>query len=118
MSFLCIQSARDLPSFNQHSMVSLSINGGEDMTEILTRFNNQPFHTPPLALAIADMALVRAFTGNKNLSISTSNHPLPRTDIEKVMEDLSQCVSRYTKTQVKTSDIYLFHSNIIKASKL
>lgn len=82
-----IQAARDLPSFNQHAMVSLSIDGDVERADILTRFNNQPFHTPPLALAIADIAVVRAFTGNKNLTISTSNHPLPRTDIEKVRAD-------------------------------
>lgn len=65
-------------------MVSLSLEGNLDQVDILSRFNNQPFHTPPLALTVADNALVRAFTGIKNLTIKTSNHPLPRTDIEKV----------------------------------
>ena len=84
--FLIIQAARDLPSFNQHNMVSLSINGDQNRASILAFFNNQPFHTPPLALALADIAVVRAFTNNNNITITTSNHPLPRTDIEKVSE--------------------------------
>lgn len=84
------EAGRDLPSFNQHYMVSLSIEGNLDQVNILSRFNNQPFHTPPLALTVADNALVRAFTGIKNLTISTSNHPLPRTDIEKLTQDQRQ----------------------------
>ncbi|XP_063839916.1 phospholipid-transporting ATPase ABCA3-like isoform X2 [Scylla paramamosain] len=84
------EAARDLPSFNQHNMVSLSINGGQDRASILAFFNNQPFHTPPLALALADIAVVRAFTNNNNITITTSNHPLPRTDIEKLTQDQRQ----------------------------
>ncbi|MPC74719.1 ATP-binding cassette sub-family A member 17 [Portunus trituberculatus] len=73
-------------------MVSLSINGNQDRASILAFFNNQPFHTPPLALAMADIAVVRAFTNNNNITITTSNHPLPRTDIEKLfgMKGLSE----------------------------
>lgn len=65
-------------------MVGVQIEGVKGGANILAHFNNQPFHTPPLALAIADTTLIRALTGNKKLTIATSNHPLPRTDIEKV----------------------------------
>ncbi|KAG0722165.1 ATP-binding cassette sub-family A member 17 [Chionoecetes opilio] len=84
------QAGRDLPSFNQHNIVSLSIEGDVDTADILAIFNNQPFHTPPLALALADTAVVRAVTANNNITITTSNHPLPRTDIEKLTMDQRQ----------------------------
>lgn len=63
--------------------------GVKDGADILAYFNNQSFHTPPLALTMADTTLIRAMTGNENITITTSNHPLPRTDIEKVTK-LSQ----------------------------
>lgn len=65
-------------------MVGFQIQGDIGGADVLALFNNQPFHTPPMALAIADLALIHAVTKNSNITISTSNHPLPRTDIEKV----------------------------------
>ncbi|KAG7167085.1 ATP-binding cassette sub-family A member 3-like 1 [Homarus americanus] len=89
-TFILDQTQSDIPSFNQHWMVALQIEGVKYGAHILAMFNNQPFHTPPLALTIADTAVIRAVTGNKNITIATSNHPLPRTDIEKLTQDQRQ----------------------------
>ncbi|XP_042876783.1 phospholipid-transporting ATPase ABCA3-like isoform X3 [Penaeus japonicus] len=80
----------DIPSFNLHSMVSMNIIGDEYGAHIITFFNSQPFHTPPLALNVMDLAISRAVTGKGNLTITTSNHPLPRTDLEKLTQDSRQ----------------------------
>ncbi|KAK8753744.1 hypothetical protein OTU49_001413 [Cherax quadricarinatus] len=89
-TFILNQASSDLPSFNQHWMVGLQIEGTEDGANILALFNNQPFHTPPLALTMADNAVLRVMTGKKNVTVSTVNHPLPRTDIEKLTQDQRQ----------------------------
>lgn len=80
----------DIPSFNLHSMVSMKMIGDEYGAHIVTFFNSQPFHTPPLALNVMDLAISRAVTGKSNLMIRTSNHPLPRTDVEKLTQDSRQ----------------------------
>ena len=109
-----MQAERDLPSFNQHNMVSLGIKGSLEGTDILAFFNNQPFHTPPLALALADIAVVRAVTNNKNFTITTSNHPLPRTDIEKVSEGfwLTLVTLKYNKTHRLELNIRIWEEGI------
>nr|XP_045614978.1 phospholipid-transporting ATPase ABCA3-like isoform X2 [Procambarus clarkii] len=89
-TFILNQTSSDLPSFNQHWIVGLQIEGVKDGANILAIFNNQPFHTPPLALTIADRAVLKAMTGKRNISVSTANHPLPRTDIEKLTQDQRQ----------------------------
>ncbi|XP_071520079.1 phospholipid-transporting ATPase ABCA3 [Panulirus ornatus] len=89
-TFILNQAESDLPSFNQHWMVGFQMEGNRYGSYVLAFFNNQPFHTPPLALAIADTAVIHAVTGNNNITISTSNHPLPRTDIEKLTQDQRQ----------------------------
>lgn len=70
-------------------MVSMKMIGDEYGAHIVTFFNSQPFHTPPLALNVMDLAISRAVTGKSNLMIRTSNHPLPRTDVEKVWVPIS-----------------------------
>ena len=77
----------DLPSFNLHNMVGMSIEsdvGSSSLPVVVSHFNNQPYHVPPLALSLVDQALLRQSTGISNLRLITSNHPLPRTDTEKV----------------------------------
>ncbi|KAK4312219.1 hypothetical protein Pmani_016341 [Petrolisthes manimaculis] len=93
-TFILDEANRDLPSFNQHWMVGLQLLGvptiGQEGADILALFNNQPFHSPPLALSVADQAIVRAVTGNPNITLATSNHPLPRTDLEMLTQDQRQ----------------------------
>lgn len=69
-------------------MVGLQLVGvhavGKEGADLLAYFNNQPFHSPPLALSVADQAIVQALTANPNITVATANHPLPRTDLELV----------------------------------
>ncbi|CAL4148549.1 unnamed protein product, partial [Meganyctiphanes norvegica] len=81
----------DLPSFNLHTMVAISISGDSaDNTEAMLYFNSQPFHVTPLAVNVLDTAIVRVATGKPDLTISTTNHPLPRTDTDKLTQDSRQ----------------------------
>lgn len=52
-------------------------------------FNNQPLHTPPLALNLITNAILRQVTDNDKYTISVENHPLPFTSTDRV-ENLAQ----------------------------
>jgi len=62
-------------------MSSIEFNATDEITVL---FNGKPFHSPPAALSVINQAIVRAHTGDTNVRISAANHPLPRTDTDKV----------------------------------
>jgi len=46
-------------------------------------FNNQAFHSIAVSLAAVDNAILRSTLG-RNFSLTTINHPLPRTAQESI----------------------------------
>ena len=46
-------------------------------------FNNQAYHAIAVSLAAADAGILRSVLG-KNVSMTTVNHPLPRTAQESI----------------------------------
>lgn len=54
-------------------------------------FNEQPYHTPPMALNAIDNALMRYYV-NDSFYITTINHPLPRTTEEQASDQLNSGV--------------------------
>jgi hypothetical protein len=50
---------------------------------LISHFNNQPYHVPPLAVNLLTTTLLKYFTRSPNSTINVINHPLPRnlTDI-------------------------------------
>lgn len=63
---------------NAQYLVATSIGRTNGTNEIIAWFNNQPFHTAPLALNLVHNAIVRAMVGNDH-SIRVINKPLPFT---------------------------------------
>ena len=66
-------------------MAAIDMIGDKYGADLISFFNNQPLHSPPVALGLANVAIARATTRKSSLNISTINHRLPRTDTEKVM---------------------------------
>ena len=66
-------------------MAAIEMVGDRLGADLVCYFNNQPFHSPPVGLGLANLAIVRATTMNNAVNINTYNHPLPRTDTEKVI---------------------------------
>jgi len=48
-------------------------------------FNNQAYHSIAVSLAAADNAILRSTLGT-NFSLTTINHPLPRTAQESISD--------------------------------
>ena len=53
---------------------------------ILAHFNNQPYHTPSLAVNLVSNSLLNYFTNSSDKKITVLNHPLPRNVKEKIQD--------------------------------
>ncbi|XP_076054127.1 phospholipid-transporting ATPase ABCA3-like [Oratosquilla oratoria] len=95
-NFLIKKADKDLPFFNLNYMVAMVVESSqkkaEETVNVTAYFNNQPFHVLPLALGLVDNALFRYVTGKPNAAITVTNHPLPRTDTDKLSTDERQNV--------------------------
>ena len=58
-----------------------------NLVNITGHFNNQPFHTPTLALNVLSNTLLKYFTNNTENRITVINHPFPR-DVKAKASDL------------------------------
>jgi hypothetical protein len=56
----------------------------KDDTSIVAHFNNQPYHTPALALNAISNALLKYYTNSSESSIRVINHPLPRSLADRI----------------------------------
>jgi ATP-binding cassette, subfamily A (ABC1), member 3 len=54
------------------------------VTKITAHFNNQPYHTPALALNAISNALLKYYTNSSESSITVINHPLPRSFSDRI----------------------------------
>ncbi|KAF2368204.1 ABC transporter-like [Trinorchestia longiramus] len=91
VDYLLKQSAADLPSFHLSWMMAVEVTGRADSpTLVSVLFNGKPYHVPTAALNLIDNAVVQTHTGYSQLQIETINHPLPRTDTDKLTQDSRQ----------------------------
>ena len=81
------QAIEDVYTFTtrQLSAFTIALNNGQSLLRAM--FNNQPFHVPPLILNIADLAIIRTITGNKDFNLQVINHPLPKQGTESVSKN-------------------------------
>ena len=54
--------------------------------QLVSHFNNQPFHVPPMALNFLTTSLFNVFTNSTGRSITVINHPLPRNLQDEVVD--------------------------------
>lgn len=80
-----LQSTKNLPRVNFQYIVGLkrtAINASH--STLIGYFNNQPFHTPPVALNFMSNAILRNIVGKSDLTINVANHPLPFTPTDEL----------------------------------
>ena len=68
---------------NTHLVISSLLFPRLSSVNVTAWFNNQAYHSIAVSLAAADQGILRHKL-NKSYSITTVNHPLPRTALEKV----------------------------------
>ncbi|XP_071508675.1 phospholipid-transporting ATPase ABCA3-like [Diadema antillarum] len=69
-----------------------SIHSNASRVDGVALFQEQPYHTPPMALNALDNALMKYFL-NDSYKITTINHPLPRTVTEQASDQLNAGVA-------------------------
>jgi ATP-binding cassette subfamily A (ABC1) protein 3 len=67
-------------------LVGTDFNLTKDKVSMITHFNNQPYHIPPMALNVMSNTLFKYFTNSTANKITVINHPLPRNLKEKVTD--------------------------------
>lgn len=72
-----------IATFNKMYIIGLemeqSLKDDQPVTEIISYFNGQPFHSPAISLAFTMNAILKHATQNNNNSITTINFPLPQS---------------------------------------
>uniref|UniRef100_A0A4X2KJX8 ABC transporter domain-containing protein n=1 Tax=Vombatus ursinus TaxID=29139 RepID=A0A4X2KJX8_VOMUR len=85
--FLILKAKEESDTFDENFLMAMSFQDEEDQTVITTLFNNQAYHTAPMALAMVENILYKFFFGSR-ASITVTNEPeLPRLVEEQLNED-------------------------------
>lgn len=69
--------------------------GNNDKYTITGYFNNQPYHTPPLALNLITNALLKHYTNSSQSSINIINRPLPKNFTETLTESSNKNLNSF-----------------------
>ena len=121
VDYILEKSKQSIGYFNLHVPIGAMIcdnknrecldNTDEDVTIVTALFNNQPFHAIGVSLAAVDLSVVRYSTGNPDYQIEVSNHPLPRTTADKLLQ-----VRYATPQQYQLSENLMFSMSFLAAS--
>ncbi|GAB6031180.1 ATP-binding cassette sub- A member 3 [Chamberlinius hualienensis] len=83
-NYLLKVAANNSYVYERQYMIGGTFYDTPDILYAIAEFNNQPFHTPAIALNFLDISLLRYTTGINDLSLTVINHPLPDTYTEEV----------------------------------
>lgn len=114
VDFLIDRNENTTVSFNFDNLISATFNllpKSSDGILGTAYFNNQPYHTAPSSLNAIDNAFLK-YHLNESFSISTINHPLPRT----IQEQTSDQVNRGVQTGFAIAYNMLFGMSFLAAS--
>lgn len=91
--YLVYEGTRNMVTFNRKDLIAANFEPTSSGSGVkgTAYFNNQPYHTAPCALNALDNALFRYYF-NDSYSITTINHPLPRSPNEQASDQLNQGV--------------------------
>ncbi|XP_043856125.1 phospholipid-transporting ATPase ABCA3-like [Dromiciops gliroides] len=75
--FLLLKAVEECDTFDEQFIMAMSLQDVENQTVITTLFNNQAYHSAPMALSMVDNILYKWFFGS-GASITVTNNPQPR----------------------------------------
>lgn len=114
VDFLIARNENTTVTFNFDNLISATFNHLPKSSDGIlgtAYFNNQPYHTAPSSLNAIDNAFLK-YHLNESFSISTINHPLPRT----IQEQTSDQVNKGVQTGFAISYNMLFGMSFLAAS--
>ena len=87
-AYLIAEGSKELVSFNKKNLAAAVLALKDQHITGTAFFNNKPYHAAPASLSALDNALLRHYL-NGSYTVTTINHPLPRTVHEKAQDDLT-----------------------------
>ncbi|XP_068921390.1 phospholipid-transporting ATPase ABCA3-like [Petaurus breviceps papuanus] len=72
--FLMSKAKEESDTFDENFLMAMSFQDQEDQTVVMTLFNNQAYHTAPMALSMVENILYKLFLGSR-ASITITNEP-------------------------------------------
>ncbi|XP_014676332.1 PREDICTED: LOW QUALITY PROTEIN: ATP-binding cassette sub-family A member 3-like [Priapulus caudatus] len=94
--YIVRETNADVGRFLSHCIVAAMFGGGGGgRAETTAYFNNQPYHASAISLGVADNALLRLFV-NDSYSVTTVNHPLPRSAEAQINDVLTKNVEGFS----------------------
>jgi len=90
---------------------SLDESQGDFDISVTGLFNNQPWHSPAISLAFVDSAVMRYITNNSDYTLQVSNHPLPRTTADKLLQ-----IQYQSPEQFQLAENIMFSMSFLAAS--
>ncbi|KAL3876097.1 hypothetical protein ACJMK2_033975 [Sinanodonta woodiana] len=96
ISYLLQKGHESVGQYNLKYMVAAEFQ--QSNTTMVTKafFNNQAYHSSAISLATMANALLRFLTNNSRYSLSTVNHPLPRTESDVLRDEMTAGTTGFT----------------------
>lgn len=92
--FLVESGIKSIGQYNLYYMVAADFSklpgSDPDKVKATAYFNDQAYHSPAISFAALCNAIVQFVTNSSDFSITTVNHPLPRTTEEKIKEQVTR----------------------------
>lgn len=85
---------QDLPYYNKYYQVAADF-GYQLQNTFLSYFNAQSYHSGAISLGVLASALLKFFNGN-NSSLVFINHPLPKSNSEKINDQMNGSSTAFT----------------------
>ncbi|XP_067672614.1 phospholipid-transporting ATPase ABCA3-like [Haliotis asinina] len=98
IKYLSKKGGEGIGTYNIKYLIAASFEEGAQTGTSNARayFQNQAYHSPAIALATVASAMLQYITNNSSYSMEVTNHPLPRTDMNRINDDLTQGMEGFT----------------------
>ncbi|XP_051845492.1 phospholipid-transporting ATPase ABCA3-like [Antechinus flavipes] len=87
--FLILMATEESDTFDENYLVAMSFHDEGERTVITALFNNQAYHSAPMALSVADNIVYKLFFGSR-ASITVTNDPEPLHTSDSAFDKLYQ----------------------------
>ncbi len=104
-------STDDIGNVNLHMPIGAMVETNDKSLVIYGLFNNQPFHSSAISLAAVDLSVMRFMIRNPNYKLEVSNHPLPRTTADKLLQ-----IQYASPEQFQLAENIMFSMSFLAAS--
>lgn len=111
LKYLGAVGTRDLSYYNRYYQVAADF-GYQIKGVFISYFNEQSYHSSSMSLGLMVSALLKFLSGN-NSSLTFINHPLPKSNIEKVNDPTSGSMSSFTLSFILVFGISFLASSFV-----